>query len=144
MLIPCTAGQRTTDSGLAIKGKLNGFAAPDSQTGIRYDTAMQFHADCRHFLTFVLAQQQGADHGQPQQVQDESEQPEHARGGEYFATVELCVQLLPAGFAARVPLGRFHARERTTPCPVLIRSERSCPDASSLPFPSAARRTCPQ
>ena len=40
MLIPCTAGQRITDSGLAIKGKMNGFAVLDSQTGIRYDTAM--------------------------------------------------------------------------------------------------------
>ena len=41
MLIPCTAGQRITDSGSAIKGKMNGFAALDSQAGIRYDTAKQ-------------------------------------------------------------------------------------------------------
>ena len=41
MLIPCTAGQRITESGSAIKGKMNGFAALDSQAGFRYDTAKQ-------------------------------------------------------------------------------------------------------
>ena len=41
MMIPCTAGQRIKDSGSAIKGKMNGFVALDSQAGIRYDTAMQ-------------------------------------------------------------------------------------------------------
>jgi len=41
MLIPCTAGQRITDARLAIMGKMKGFAAHDSQVGIRYDTAMQ-------------------------------------------------------------------------------------------------------
>jgi len=41
MLIPCSAGQRITESGSAIKGKMNGFAALDSQAGFRYDTAKQ-------------------------------------------------------------------------------------------------------
>ncbi len=41
MMIPCTADRRITESGSVLKGKMNGFAALDSQAGIRYDTAMQ-------------------------------------------------------------------------------------------------------